>query len=113
VLLVVTGEFGRTPRITTQVGTQTGVMQPGRDHWPLAMSMLVAGGGMRTGQVVGATNSRGEYPSERPLKPEDLWASVYRHLGIDWTESFNDHAGRPIPILPGGEPIAEILPAAA
>ena len=113
VLLVVTGEFGRTPRITTQVGTQTGVMQPGRDHWPLAMSMLVAGGGMRTGQIVGATNSRGEYPSERPLKPEDLWASVYRHLGIDWTESFNDHAGRPIPILPGGEPIAEILPAAA
>ena len=109
VLLVVTGEFGRTPRISTSIGTQTGVTQPGRDHWPGAMSMLVAGGGMRTGQIVGATNSKGEYPTERPLKPEDLWATVYRHLGIDWTQSFPDHSGRPLPILPGGEPIEEIL----
>jgi len=113
VLLVVTGEFGRTPRLTTVMGSQTGVLQPGRDHWPGAMSMLVAGGGMRTGQVVGATNSKGEYPTERPLKPEDLWATVYRHLGIDWTQSFLDHTGRPIPILPHGEPIVEILPAGA
>ncbi|MBI3876256.1 MAG: DUF1501 domain-containing protein [Verrucomicrobia bacterium] len=113
VLLVVTGEFGRTPRLSTVVGSQTGVMQPGRDHWPGAMSMLVAGGGMRTGQIVGATNSKGEHPIERPLKPEDLWATVYRHLGIDWTQSFPDHSGRPMPILPGGEPITEILPAGA
>lgn len=110
VLLVVTGEFGRTPRINSTVGSQTGVMQPGRDHWPQAMSMLVAGGGMRTGQVIGSTNSKGEEPKERPLTPNDLWATVYRHLGIDWTQSFPDHSGRPMPILPFGEPIAELLP---
>jgi len=112
VLLVVTGEFGRTPRIETQVGTQTGVKQPGRDHWPGAMSMLLAGGGMRTGQIVGATNAKGEYPVERPLKPEDVWATVYRHLGIDYTHSFPDRSGRPMPILPDGEPIRELLPRA-
>ena len=73
VLLVVTGEFGRTPRISYSEGTQTKVKQPGRDHWPSAMSMLVAGGGLRTGQVVGSTDSKGEHPegpaadAERPL----------------------------------------------
>jgi hypothetical protein len=112
VLLVVTGEFGRTPRITTVVGSQTGVSQPGRDHWPAAMSILVAGGGMRTGQVIGATNARGEHPVERALKPEDLWATVYRHLGIDYTQTFLDRSGRPLPILPGGEPITELRPRA-
>ena len=112
VLLVVTGEFGRTPRISSQTGSQTGVSQPGRDHWPQAMSMLVAGGGMRTGQIVGSTNSRGEEPKERPLSPNDLWATVYRHLGIDWTQSFPDYSGRPMPILPFGEPITELLPVA-
>ncbi len=110
VLLVVTGEFGRTPRIETSVGTQTGVRQPGRDHWPNSMSVLVSGGGMRTGQVVGATDAKGEAPKERALGPEDLWATVYRHLGIDFTQSFLDHSGRPTPILPGGEPITELLP---
>ncbi|MEZ5944496.1 MAG: DUF1501 domain-containing protein [Planctomycetaceae bacterium] len=109
VMLVVTGEFGRTPRISSQNGTQTGVMQPGRDHWPNAMSMLVAGGGMRTGQVIGSTTSRGEEPKERPLTPNDLWATVYRHLGIDPEMSFPDHAGRPMPILPYGSPIEELL----
>jgi uncharacterized protein (DUF1501 family) len=112
VLLVVTGEFGRTPRISTQNGSQTGVPQPGRDHWPQAMSMLVAGGGMRTGQVIGSTNSKGEEPRERPLTPNDLWATVYRHLGIDWNASFPDHSGRPMPILPFGDPIRELLPTA-
>ncbi len=110
VMLVVTGEFGRTPRVNSQTGTQTGVAQPGRDHWPQAMSMLLAGGGMRTGQVVGSTNAKGEEPKERPLTPNDLWATVYRHLGIDWTQSFLDYSGRPMPILPFGEPISELLP---
>jgi hypothetical protein len=108
VMLVVTGEFGRTPRVNPAVGTQTAVMQPGRDHWPQAMSMLVCGGGMRTGQVIGSTNSKGEHPKDRPLTPNDLWATVYRHLGIDHTLSFPDHFGRPMPILPFGEPIAEL-----
>ena len=81
--LIVTGEFGHTPRVTYQKGTGTGVMQPGRDHWPQAMSLLVAGGGLRTGQVIGSTNSFGEHPQDRPLSPNDLWATAYRHLGID------------------------------
>lgn len=109
VLLVVTGEFGRTPRLERKQGTQTNLTQPGRDHWPQAMSMLVSGGGMRTGQIVGATDRRGEAPVERVLSPNDLWATVYRHLGIDYTESINDFAGRPMPILPFGQPIDEIL----
>jgi hypothetical protein len=112
VMLIATGEFGRTPRINTQVGTQTKVSQPGRDHWPNAMSMLVSGGGMRTGQIIGATNARGEYPVDRQLSPNDLWATVYRHLGIEYNDSTLDLSGRPMPILPFGAPIEEILPVA-
>ena len=97
VLLIVTGEFGRTPRINSQTGTQTGVKQPGRDHWPNAMSLLVAGGGMRTGQVIGSTTAKGEVPKDRPLTPNDLWATMYRHLGINPQWSFPDHNGRPMP----------------
>lgn len=108
-LVIVTGEFGRTPRITVRPGTQTKVDQPGRDHWPQAMSMLVTGGGMRTGQVVGATNWKGEYPIDRAMTPNDLWATVYRHLGINPDHTFPDHSGRPMPILPFGEPIEELL----
>lgn len=112
VLLIVTGEFGRTPRVSTTIGSQTGVSQPGRDHWPLAMSVLVSGGGMRTGQVIGATNAKGENPVDRLLSPNDLWATMYRHLGIDVEASFPDHNGRPMPILSDGQPIAELLPTA-
>jgi len=109
VLLIVTGEFGRTPRISYAKGTQTGVQQPGRDHWPQAMSVLVAGGGMRTGQVVGSTNAKGEHPKDRVLSPNDLWATMFRHLGIDPNTAFIDHSGRPLPILAYGEPIAELI----
>lgn len=109
VMLVVTGEFGRTPRVNPAIGTQTGVMQPGRDHWPQAMSFLVSGGAMRTGQVIGSTNAKAEHPQDRPMTPNNLWASVYRHLGIDYTNTFPDRRGRPMPILPFGEPIDELL----
>ena len=112
VLLVVTGEFGRTPRISVSKGSRSGIDQPGRDHWPRAMSMLVGGGGMQTGQVVGATNSKGEEPIDRILSPNDLWATVYRHLGVNYNMSFPNNAGRPMPILPFGEPIKELLPVA-
>jgi len=111
VMVVVTGEFGRTPRINTKIGTRTKTMQPGRDHWPRAMSMIVFGGGMRTGQVIGSTNSKGEDPKDYPLTPNDLWATVYHHLGIDPADTFPDHAGRPMPILPFGKVIPELLPA--
>ncbi len=110
VMLIVTGEFGRTPRVEYASGTQTGVKQPGRDHWPHAMSVLVAGGGMRMGQVIGSTNSRGEHPKDRALTPNDLWATMFRHLGIDYqSTSFQGHTGRPLPILPSGGPISEQL----
>lgn len=109
VLLVVTGEFGRTPRVSTSIGTQTGVPQPGRDHWPQAMSLLVSGGGLRMGQVIGSTNSRGEHPKDCPLTPNDLWATVYQHLGIDPERAFPDHQGRPMPILPFGMPIKGLV----
>ncbi len=109
VLLVVTGEFGRTPKLNNQTGTQTGVTQPGRDHWPNAMSLLVSGGGLQMGKVIGSTNSKGEEPKDNPLTPNDLWATVYRHLGIDYERSFNDHSGRPLPILPDGKPIAGLI----
>jgi uncharacterized protein (DUF1501 family) len=108
VMLIVTGEFGRTPRIEYSFGSQTKVKQPGRDHWPSAMSMLVSGGGMRTGQVIGSTNAKGEVPQDRPLTPNDLWATVYRHLGIDFQQSILDHSGRPMPLLPYGNVINEL-----
>ena len=108
-LIVVTGEFGRTPRIENQIGTQTGVRQPGRDHWPNSMSLIVSGGGLKMGQVVGSTDSKGERPKDRPMTPNDLWATVFRHLGIDYNLSFPDLHGRPMPILPFGEPIGELV----
>ena len=110
VLLVVTGEFGRTPRIAYGTGIKTKVSQPGRDHWARSMSMLVSGGGMRTGQVIGATNKKGEEPTQRAMTPNDLWATVYQHLGVDYTMEFPDFAGRPMPMLPFGEPIPELNP---
>jgi hypothetical protein len=103
VLLIVTGEFGRTPRISYAND------RPGRDHWPQAMSVLVSGGGLKMGQIVGSTNARGEHPKDRPLTPNDLWATMFRHLDIDYLNtSFLDHGGRPMPILPYGQPIEEL-----
>jgi Protein of unknown function (DUF1501) len=103
VLIVAAGEFGRTPRLVERDGLI------GRDHWPGAQSALVSGGGLRMGQVVGATNSKGEYPADRPLSPKDLLATVYRHLGIDYQRSFVELSGRPTPILGEGDPIRELL----
>lgn len=103
VLIVAAGEFGRTPRLVQSSGLI------GRDHWPDAQSALVSGGGLRMGQVVGATNRRGEYPAERPLTPQDLLATIYRHLGIDQRREFQNFAGRPISILPDGQPIRELI----
>jgi hypothetical protein len=107
VLLVVTGEFGRSPRISQ--ANKKGVIQPGREHWPGAMSVLVAGGGMQHGQIVGSTNDKGEHPHDRPLTPNDLWATVYKHLGINQDATINDYTGRPQLLLPFGEPIRELI----
>ncbi len=73
------------------------------------MSALVAGGGLVTGQAVGATNNKGEAPSDRPLRPEDLLRTVYHVLGIDPAAEFPNEAGRPLAVLNQGQPIAELL----
>lgn len=106
VLVVVMGEFGRTPRLNQGL---PGNSIPGRDHWGDAFSVMLAGGGLRGGQFVGATNSKGEYPVERALRPGDVLATVYHVLGIDPRQTFTDNSGRPHPILDSGEPIREII----
>jgi uncharacterized protein (DUF1501 family) len=120
VLVVVAGEFGRSPQINSNASTGAGIgsgsigtVQPGRDHWPTAGSVLLAGGGIVAGQVVGATDRRGWEPVERPVRPEDLTATIYRHLGFDPRSAvLHDPTGRPIPILERGDPIAGLLPRA-
>ena len=103
IMVVVMGEFGRTPRLShNSNGT-------GRNHWPQAYSVLFSGGGLRTGQIVGATNSKGEYPAHRPYTPEDILATVYQHLGIDPRAHLTDYSGRPIQLLSHGKPIPELV----
>jgi uncharacterized protein (DUF1501 family) len=116
VLVIVTGEFGRTPRISYVASSGAGVasapagtVQPGRDHWPNANSMIWAGGGIRTGQVIGATDRRGEEVVARRFGPQDFLATIYRHLGIDAAHAtIPDLAGRPTPIVTDGKPIPEL-----
>jgi hypothetical protein len=117
VLLVVGGDFGRTPRISYAASTgegiasgPAGVVQPGRDHWPHAMSFLFSGGGIAGGQVIGATDRLGEHPTDRRVGPGDFLATLYRHLGIDAERaSVRDPAGRPVPLLQvPGAPIREL-----
>jgi hypothetical protein len=94
------GEFGRTPRVNN-----TG----GRDHWPQAMSVLMTGGGLRRGQVVGATSPNGEHPIERTMGPADILATIYHQLGINYRTEFINGEGRPIKLLSEGEPIRELV----
>jgi hypothetical protein len=105
VLFIFCGEFGRTPRIAYQDESR----RPGRDHWPRAMSVFLAGGGLKMGQVIGATNARGEEPSRRAMDSNCLLATLYHRFGIDVKHVYHDRSGRPIPILRDGEPIAELL----
>ncbi|WP_437188321.1 DUF1501 domain-containing protein [Planctomicrobium sp. SH668] len=116
VLVCVTGEFGRTPKIEFDRSTgegnasaPTGVIQPGRDHWPRAFSNIWAGGGIRTGQVIGATDRRGEDVIERGCKQGDFLATIYSHLGIDYSSiMINDFNGRPTSIVEDGKAIPEL-----
>lgn len=100
VLVMTYGEFGRTPRINSTSG---------RDHWPGANSVVFAGGGLRMGQMIGTTDSRAEYPTSRPASPQDVLATMYQVLGINYRHEFFDAAQRPIPILNEGRPIQELL----
>ena len=117
VLVVVTGEFGRTPKIeyspSTGAGNASGAagtVQPGRDHWPRAFSNIWAGGGIETGRFIGATDKRGEDAIERICSAEDFLATIYHHLGIDARQTFiKDFNGRPTPIVDRGSPIKELI----
>ena len=100
-LVMMMGEFGRSPVINKQAG---------RDHWTNVMSMVLAGGGLRHGQVIGATDSRGGAIASRPVRPQDLAATTFRHLGIDLKAHWTNSTGRPIPIVTeGGQPISELF----
>jgi Protein of unknown function (DUF1501) len=100
VLLVVLGEMGRTPKVNERAG---------RDHWPQAMSVALAGGGLRMAQAVGQTSAKGEFPVTRPLGAGDLLATIYHVLGIDPSLRLADRGGRPVPALADGRPIAELV----
>jgi hypothetical protein len=103
VAVVVWGEFGRSPKIAY------GEFQGGRNHWPDAGFALLAGGGWKMGQVIGATDARGERPRTSSYTPENVLATVYRHLGIDPEMTLTDPAGRPQYLLEDREPVSELL----
>jgi hypothetical protein len=100
ILLVITGEFGRTPRINGGAG---------RDHWAPLSTLALAGGGLRMGQVVGESSSKAEVPRTTPITPQDLMATVFHTLGIPQNLHYNDPTGRPTPMINGGRPIQELV----
>ncbi len=99
-LVIVMGEFGRTPKLNPRGG---------RDHWPRAFSVALAGGGVRGGQVVGRSDSHGERPADRPVTPADLARTIYHTLGIDGEAELNTRDGRPVRINRDGSLIHELL----
>ena len=103
VLVIAMGEFGRTPTMGTQGSTD------GRNHWPRVMSMCLAGGGLRHGQVIGASERDGGQIKERPVTPGDLAATIYRYFGVPLDTTYLDHSGRPIFAVIDGEPIGELF----
>ncbi|HWG46341.1 MAG TPA: DUF1501 domain-containing protein [Gemmataceae bacterium] len=103
VLVLAMGEFGRTPTMGTQGSTD------GRNHWPVVMSMAVAGGGLRHGQVIGATEKDGGTIKERPVTPGDLAATIYHHMGVPLDTTYADTSGRPRYIVENGQPIRELV----
>jgi hypothetical protein len=100
VLLVITGEFGRTPRINQSAG---------RDHWAPLSTLALAGGGLKVGQTVGESNSKVEVPKSTPITPQDLMATVFHVLGLPQELQYKDPTGRPTNMITGGKPIAELV----
>ncbi|MGE3807798.1 MAG: DUF1501 domain-containing protein [Gemmataceae bacterium] len=98
-MVIAWGEFGRTPRVNKNAG---------RDHYPNVFSAAVAGGPIKGGRVIGESDSKGAFPKTNPKSPQDLLALMYGHLNIDFKHEYHDSTGRPLPILPFGEPIYEL-----
>jgi uncharacterized protein (DUF1501 family) len=111
VLVMVMGEFGRTPKMNNggNGGPPLSKGTPGRDHWGNALSVLMGGGGIKGGQVVGSTNRLGEVPQDRPLRPGDIHHTIFRILGVDPTLHFKNHSGRPIIAIDHGKVIDELV----
>ena len=99
-LVLLLGEFGRTPKVNKDAG---------RDHWPHAMSVLMAGAGIPRGQVVGATDAKGYNASENVYRPEDFAASLYTKMGIDHAQILHTNTGRPVQLVNNGRLIKELF----
>lgn len=99
-LVAMFGEFGRTPIINKNAG---------RDHWNNVFSVMLAGGGLKSGIVVGSSTRGGDLPLDRPTHFSDVVATIYHQLGVPTNEMLRDSLNRPIPVLDGGKPIAELL----
>lgn len=95
-LVVMMGEMGRTPRVNAQAG---------RDHWSMAQSACFAGGGVKPGQIIGATDKQAAYPTTEPISVADILKTIYHQMGIDPTKEYYTPLGRPVPILDGGKVI--------
>ena len=110
-LVILCGEFSRTPRMNDggNGGPAGSKGTPGRDHWGNSLFCLLAGGGIKGGQVIGSTNAKGERPLSRAVKPCNLHATIYKALGMDPTLHLLDHQGRPTPVLEDPTPIHELL----
>ena len=99
-LVVWMGEFGRTPKINTNIS---------RDHWPDCYTVLFAGGGVKRGFAHGASDRHGAYPAEHMVRPDDVAATFYRALGIDSRKEYNTRTGRPVMIVRNGAPLKELV----
>ncbi len=100
ILLVITGEFGRTPKVNNNAG---------RDHWAPLSTLALAGGGLQMGQVVGESASKVDVPKTTPITPQDLMATVFQVLGLDRRLQFINQAGRPVYMIENGKPIEELV----
>ena len=102
-LVIAMGEFGRTPNIGTQESVD------GRNHWPVVMSMCLAGGGLRHGQVIGSSERDGSDIRTRPVTPGDIGATIYKHMGVPLDVTYEDEKGRPNFSIIDGEPLKELF----
>jgi uncharacterized protein (DUF1501 family) len=105
-LVIVSGEFGRTPRLGQSTGNNDNTAD-GRDHWSKCFSAIIAGGGVRGGQIVGASDKIGAYPATRPYTPADLATTIYAAFGIDRETELRDRLARPVRVSIG-EPISPL-----
>ena len=100
VLLAIVGEFGRSPHINKDGG---------REHWPQLGNQVLAGGGLKMGQIYGESTTKGDVPKSNPVSPNDLLATLFQFLGMPLDLQYINRAGRPTPMLENGQPIAGLF----